>query len=87
MFALARPHLTMGQLPAFPDFAPLDVSHRDTIEAALATERPEVSELNFAEIFAWHGVRQPQISDLDGALCLLSTAPSRPKASGRSRMS
>jgi hypothetical protein len=63
----------MSQLPAFPDFAPLDVSHRDTIEAALATERPEVSELNFAEIFAWHGVRQTQISDLDGALCLAVT--------------
>jgi hypothetical protein len=63
----------MGQLPAFPDFAPLDVSHRDSIEGALATEQSEVSELNFAEIFAWHEVRQTQISDLDGALCLFIT--------------
>jgi hypothetical protein len=63
----------MGQLPAFPDFAPLDISHRDTIDEALAAEPPEVSELNFAEIFAWHSVRNTRISDLDGAVCLLVT--------------
>ena len=60
----------MGQVPAFPDFVPLDISHREIVDSALASERPEVSELNFAEIFAWHGVRQTQISDLEGALCL-----------------
>jgi hypothetical protein len=63
----------MGQLPAFPDFAPLDISHRDTIDEALAAEPPEVSELNFAEIFAWHSWRNTRISDLDGAVCLLVT--------------
>ena len=73
MLALARPQLTMGQLPAFPDFAPLDASHRGTIDGALAAEPPEVSELSFAEIFAWHAVRQTRISDLDGALCLFIT--------------
>ncbi len=63
----------MGQLPAFPDFAPLDISHRGNIDDALAAEPPEVSELNFAEIFAWHGVRQTRISDLDGAICIFIT--------------
>jgi hypothetical protein len=63
----------MGQLPGFPDFAPLDISHRGTIDGALASEQPEVSELNFAEIFAWHGVRQTRISDQDGALYLFIT--------------
>jgi len=60
----------MGQLPAFPQFAPLDISHRGAIDDALAAEPPEVSELNFAEIFAWHGARQTQIADLDGAICI-----------------
>jgi hypothetical protein len=63
----------MGHLPAFPDFAPLDISHRGTIDGALAAEQPEVSELNFAEIFAWHSVRQTRISELDSALCLFIT--------------
>lgn len=63
----------MGHLPAFPDFAPLDITHRGTIDGALAAEQPEVSELNFAEIFAWHSVRQTRISELDGALCLFIT--------------
>ena len=68
----------MSQLPAFPDFAPLDISHRDAIDDALAAEPPEVSELNFAEIFAWHEVRQTQISDLDGAICLSITRHGKP---------
>ncbi|MGB8299198.1 MAG: phosphatidylglycerol lysyltransferase domain-containing protein [Polyangia bacterium] len=63
----------MGQLPEFPEFVPLDVPHREIVDSALASEQPEVSELNFAEIFAWHGVRQTQISDLEGALCLFIT--------------
>ena len=78
MLALALPRLTMGQLPAFPDFVPLDISHRGTIADALAAEPPEASELNFAEIFAWHGVRQTQISELDGALCLFITRHGKP---------
>jgi uncharacterized protein len=73
MLALARPQFTMSHLPAFPHFTPLDISHRGSIDAALAADPPEVSELNFAEIFAWHGVRQTRISDLDGALCLFIT--------------
>jgi len=73
MLALARPQLTMGHLPAFPDFVPLDISHRGTIDVTLAAEQPEPSELNFAEMFAWHGVRQTRISDLDGVLCLFIT--------------
>jgi hypothetical protein len=73
MLAIARPQLTMSHLPAFPHFAPLDISHRGTISGALADEPPDVSELNFAEIFSWRGVRQTRISDLDGALCLFIT--------------
>jgi hypothetical protein len=63
----------MGHLPAFPDFAPLDISHRGLVDGVLAAEQPEVSELNFAEIFAWHSVRQTRLSDLHGALCLFIT--------------
>src|SRR5208283_2796652 len=73
MLALARPQFTMGHLPAFPHFAPLDISHQGTIEDALAVEPPEVSELNFAETFAWHEVRQTRLSDLGGAICLFIT--------------
>jgi uncharacterized protein len=62
--------MTIGQLPAFPDFVRLDISHRERIDEVLAALQPEVSELNFAEIFAWSRVRQTQISELDGAMCL-----------------
>jgi hypothetical protein len=65
--------MSSGRLPAFPDFTHLAISHRDVITSALAAEQPQVSELNFAEMFAWRGVRQTQISELDGSVCLLIT--------------
>jgi uncharacterized protein len=72
MLALALTPMTIGQISAFPDFVRLNVSHRGLMDDALRAEQPEVSELNFAEILAWSGGRQTQISDLHGALCLFA---------------
>lgn len=60
-----------GLLPAFPEFAWLSLSHREAIEPVLAEAQPEVSELNFAELFAWRGVRRTQVASVDGGLCAL----------------
>jgi hypothetical protein len=61
----------MSTLPDFPVFAPLDVTHRAVVEGLIAERQPEVSELNFSEIFAWHGVRQTQITQLGDSVCML----------------
>lgn len=63
----------MPNLPVFPAFAPLDISHRDAVERALARRPAEVSELNFAEMLAWHGVRATQITEVHGCIgmCLV----------------
>jgi uncharacterized protein len=70
--------MSTGQLPAFPDFTQLAISHRDVIIDALAAEQPEVSELNFAEMFAWHGVRQTRICEFDDAICLFINRYGKP---------
>jgi hypothetical protein len=69
MLALARQTMLTGLLPAFPDFARLSLDHREAVEEAFATAQPEVSELSFPELFAWRGVRQTQVSEVDGAIC------------------
>ncbi len=60
----------MSALPNFPEFVPLDVTHRAVLDPLIAQRQPEVSELNFAEIFAWHSVRQTQITQLGGTICM-----------------
>lgn len=60
----------MSTLPQFPEFAPLDVTHRAVLDPLIAQRQPDVSELNFAEIFAWHGVRQTQITQLGDSVCM-----------------
>ncbi len=59
-----------GLLPEFPEAARLALDHRDAIVAKLNAEQPEVSELSFPELFAWRGVRQTQVSELEGGVCL-----------------
>lgn len=57
-----------GLLPEFPESAPLCLEHSEAVLGALDAERPEVSELCFPELFAWRGVRQTQIGELDGGV-------------------
>jgi hypothetical protein len=61
--------MSTGLLPAFPDFARLSLDHREVVEEAFVLAQPEVSELSFAELFAWRGVRKTQVSEVDGGVC------------------
>jgi hypothetical protein len=58
-----------GMLPGFPDFVRLSLAHRGLIDDAFVAAQPEVSELSFAELFAWSGVRKTQVSEVDGGVC------------------
>jgi hypothetical protein len=61
--------MNLGLLPAFPDFAQLSLAHGDAIEQLFLDAQPEVSELSYPELFAWRGVRNTQVSEIDGGLC------------------
>jgi len=61
----------MSVIPLFPEFTDVDITHRCQIEAC-STENPRtISELNFAEIFAWHNIREMKATKHNGNIILL----------------
>jgi hypothetical protein len=60
----------MDKIPLFPEFAGLDLSHRQVIEDYYKGAGPKISELNFSEIFAWHNIRDTKITSHNGNICL-----------------
>ena len=52
----------MDKIARFPEFTPLDISHRDVFEKHFLEMQPAVSEFNFTEIFAWHSIRETKIT-------------------------
>ncbi|HRU39023.1 MAG TPA: phosphatidylglycerol lysyltransferase domain-containing protein [Candidatus Goldiibacteriota bacterium] len=60
----------MERIPVFPEFAPLQISHRQAIEGYYKENPPEVSELNFTEMFVWRKQRNTSLTDCDGNICV-----------------
>jgi hypothetical protein len=60
----------MEKIPVFPEFTPLDISHRKDIESMLALVPPAVSEMNFAEIYAWHEIRDMKLTAHNGNIII-----------------
>lgn len=58
----------MTTIPVFPQVVPLDLSHRQAVEAALSRRNPRVSEHCFTEMFMWRHTRKLSLSLLDGSL-------------------
>lgn len=52
----------MDKIARFPLFNPLDISHREILEKYFLELQPQISEFNFTELFAWHTIRDTQIS-------------------------
>jgi hypothetical protein len=60
----------MEGIPVFPEFIPLDISHRKLVCDMLGQAGPVVSEMNFAEMFAWHRIRHIRISRHNGNIII-----------------
>jgi hypothetical protein len=60
----------MTKMPAFPEFTPLGLEHRQVVEEYLTKFPPVSSELNYTEIFAWRPVRNTKISMHEGTICV-----------------
>ena len=59
-------------LPQFPDFIPLRLEHKNLIRANLLKLQPEISELNFTEMFIWREIRGISLCQLRGNICILA---------------
>jgi len=69
----------LRRLPAYPEMRPLEVTDRAEVEAILAPEEPEGSELTFTNLFIWRDYYRLK-AGLFGGRCLVLAAdpPDKP---------
>jgi hypothetical protein len=60
-----------GTLTGEMDFMPLTLADKPRVDAALAADPPEASELTFTNLFVWGGKRRVSLSREGGELCFL----------------
>ncbi len=56
----------MTDIPEFPEFRPVELEDRAGLEALFKAMQPEVSELNFTNLFMFKHVHEYRLSSLDG---------------------
>ncbi|MEF8787829.1 MAG: phosphatidylglycerol lysyltransferase domain-containing protein, partial [Planctomycetota bacterium] len=59
------------RVPGFPDFEPLETTHRDIVNVAAGEAQPRASEMTFAYLFAWRDYIRPRISRYGDSLLVL----------------
>jgi hypothetical protein len=62
-------------LPAYPEFEPVGLKHREEVSRLLAEEQPEGSELTFTNFFMWRQHYRFRVSSLEGCLLVLGQPP------------
>lgn len=62
-------------IPRYPDFAPVELGHKEEIQLYLSKEQPEVSELSFGSIYCWRKYYAPFVSRMGSILILRVTMP------------
>jgi len=62
-------------IPRFPEFLPLDLKHRDTINTILWAYQPTTSELTFSNLFLWQAHYGLSWSLWEDRLILLAEPP------------
>ncbi len=62
--------MTLESLPVYPVFKPLTLDDRPFLTSRLWTYRPEVSEMNFTNLYIWNSQRPVTWTLLDGALLI-----------------
>lgn len=62
-------------LPAYPEFEPVRLRHREEVSRLLAEEQPEGSELTFTNFFIWRHHYRFRVSSLEGCLLVLGQPP------------
>lgn len=63
----------MPPVPEFPEFAPLDLHHRDEINAVLGSMERPISELSFANLYLFRQPHGYRVSRLGGLLLITAT--------------
>jgi hypothetical protein len=62
----------MMTLPEFPDFRPVCLEDKDCLESSFREIQPEISELNFTNLFIFRHVHDYKLSRLRGSILILA---------------
>jgi hypothetical protein len=69
----------MSDISAFPDFVPLALEHKETLNSLLAAHPPEISEHTFTNLFMWRNYYAFELSRFEeGILCLAKPQDGEP---------
>jgi hypothetical protein len=58
------------EIPAYPEFRPLDIGDQARFEDAFRQDPPEISEFTFTNLFSWRRAYDFRVSHIDGLLVL-----------------
>jgi hypothetical protein len=60
----------MNQIPKFPEFVEINLSHKNFLNKLFDIYQPQISELNFNELFMWRNSYKIFLSNLYNNLCI-----------------
>lgn len=62
-------------IPEFPEMKPVEITDRDQVNRYLEADQPEICELTFANIYIWRHREKPQLTLINGNLCIFCQPP------------
>ncbi len=65
-------------IPEFPKFVPLEIGQRGEIAEHLAVTPRDTCELSIGNLFIWEEFDRPQVTVINGNVCVLITPPNEP---------
>lgn len=65
-------------IPEFPQMKPLELTDRSQVNNYLDNYPPEICELTFANLYIWRHWEKPQLTLINGNLCVFCSPPDEP---------
>jgi len=56
------------KISQFPGFTKIGIQHKDTVQDIFSAENPEISQLNFVELYAWRKTADIKMAEIDGGI-------------------
>ncbi|NPV83827.1 MAG: DUF2156 domain-containing protein [Candidatus Aminicenantes bacterium] len=65
-------------IPSFPQMKPVELADLDEVNKYFEAFQPEICELTFANLYIWRHWERPQLTLINGNLCLFCQPPDEP---------
>jgi len=64
--------MEIKNIPQFPELVQVSIEHKNLLQDSFLKLHPEISELNFTEIFMWADIKKMRLGRLRGNLCIFA---------------